>query len=316
LVPGAIGNATEPTVLNTDLIAIPREFLLPPKPDGKPAGLNELLAYTFDGMPPPLPPSPPARTVDETPQRRQQREEATAQLKAAVDSSAAYYKDKAMLTPLNVDVTRINNFVLSSMTGQPEQTFLSADRVEAGDSPGVKYPVEFLNSLNVSGLPEHKLTLKVGAVIMLLRNLSPRDGLCNGTRILLQRAHERVLEGTIISGDFCGRPVLIPRIALKTNKKAFPFIMSRLQFPVRVAFAMTINKSQGQSLGRVGLFLPRPCFGHGQLYVALSRSGNPPSGMLGVRIVVLDTDDRSQGRLENLDGVYTRNVVYTEVFRG
>ena len=59
---------------------------------------------------------------------------------------------------------------------------------------------------------------------------------------------------------------------------------------------MTISKSQGQSLGRVGLYLPRPVFGHGQLYVALSRSGNPPAGRLGVRIVAVDTEDGVQGR--------------------
>ena len=76
---------------------------------------------------------------------------------------------------------------------------------------------------------------------------------------------------------------------------------------------MTINKSQGQSLGRVGLCLPRPVFGHGQLYVALSRSGNPPSGHRGVRIVAPDTPDGKQGRFEGHDGVYTRNVVYREV---
>ena len=57
--------------------------------------------------------------------------------------------------------------------------------------------------------------------------------------------------------------------------------------------------------------LPRPVFGHGQLYVALSRSGNPPSGHRGVRIVAPDTPDGKQGRFEGHDGVYTRNVVGT-----
>ena len=106
---------------------------------------------------------------------------------------------------------------------------------------------------------------------------------------------------------------MVPRIPLQPSESRFPFTLRRLQFPVKVAYAMTISKSQGQSLGRVGLYLPRPVFGHGQLYVALSRSGNPPAGRLGVRIVAVDTEDGVQGRHDTLPGVYTRNVVYREV---
>ena len=65
--------------------------------------------------------------------------------------------------------------------------------------------------------------------------------------------------------------VLIPRVDMNPSRNRWPFQMQRRQFPVVVSFAMTINKSQGQSLKQVGLFLPRPVFTHGQLYVALSR---------------------------------------------
>lgn len=65
---------------------------------------------------------------------------------------------------------------------------------------------------------------------------------------------------------------------------------------------MTINKSQGQSLNYVGLYLPRPVFSHGQLYVAVSRVTSPK----GLKILIVEQDDTY--------AQYTKNVVYNEVF--
>ncbi|UYV77437.1 hypothetical protein LAZ67_15001023 [Cordylochernes scorpioides] len=75
-----------------------------------------------------------------------------------------------------------------------------------------------------------------------------------------------VLQVRILTGSFRGEEVLIPRIPIIPND--LPFKFRRLQFPVMVAFAMTINKSQGQTLQVVGVHLESPCFSHGQLFVA------------------------------------------------
>ncbi|XP_010445463.1 PREDICTED: uncharacterized protein LOC104728133 [Camelina sativa] len=132
--------------------------------------------------------------------------------------------------------------------------YLSADSIDPQDIEFLNNPVfssDFLNSIRLSGLPNHRLWLKIGAHVMLLRNIDPKGGLCNGDRV--------------------GDKVLIPKFIIKPSDTKLPFKMRRRHFPLAVAFAMTINKSQGQSLEEVGLFLPQPVFSHGQLYVALPR---------------------------------------------
>ncbi|XP_047129685.2 uncharacterized protein LOC100201102 [Hydra vulgaris] len=91
------------------------------------------------------------------------------------------YAKRAILTPNNVDSLAINEEVLDRLPGDVK-VYLSADTIETDDLNEINnFPVEFLNSLTPLGMPVHCLKLKIGAVIMLLRNLDLKAGLCNGT---------------------------------------------------------------------------------------------------------------------------------------
>jgi ATP-dependent DNA helicase PIF1 len=131
---------------------------------------------------------------------------------------------------------------------------------------------EILNTINVLNFPKHKLALKIGMPVMLLRNLCLRDGLANGTKLLIREIQPNTIQGEILNGPYAGTIHMIPRVTLiHEPDMEFSAGFSRFQYPIVSAFALTINKCQGQSLDKVGLFLPRSVFGHGQLYVGMSR---------------------------------------------
>ncbi|KAE8257116.1 hypothetical protein A4X13_0g2570 [Tilletia indica] len=185
-----------------------------------------------------------------------------------------YWSSRAILHALNVDVDATNEDTLQKLPGQIH-TFTSADTALTDDgdvSPA--FAAEYLATQTPSGSPPHVLNLKIGAPVMLLRNFDPINGLCNGTRLIVRAVRRNALLLTIISGaeDRIGKAVLLPRIDVRSGEGTLPFILSRRQFPIKLCFAMTINKSQGQSLNHVGVDLRTPCFSHGQLYVALSRA--------------------------------------------
>ena len=121
-------------------------------------------------------------------------------------------------------------------------------------------------------MPPHKLSLKVGAIVMLLRNLDIKRGLCNGTRLIICILYDHVIDAEVLTGNCSGKRVLIPRIKLAPSDTSLPFALQRIQFPLRLSYSITINKSQGQTFGKVGLYLDKPVFSRGQLYVALSRA--------------------------------------------
>jgi len=226
-----------------------------------------------------------------------------------------YFLDRTILAAKNSDVNSINAEILSSFHGN-KLTYTSADSVT--DKEYEYLPAEFLHSLDPSGFPLHKLELKKGVPLMLLRNLSPAQGLYNGTRLIVLNSTRKVLQCQILRKriDQAGAQmnddvVFIPRIALDSNTAEFPVPLRRLQFPVRLAFAMTINKSQGQSVQHVGLDLQTPVFSHGQLYVALSRCTHPRN----VKVLFPEHQNGTRDN-GNINSNKTANVVFNGVLDG
>jgi ATP-dependent exoDNAse (exonuclease V) alpha subunit len=115
----------------------------------------------------------------------------------------------------------------------------------------------------------------------------------------------RILEVRILAGDFAGQLKLIPRIKITSTNDELPFIVTRVQFPLRLSFSITVNKSQGQSLSVVGVDLRHAVFTHGQLYVALSRV----TTVRGLCVLL-----PPPGSAEEVEaGPTITNIVYSEV---
>ncbi|XP_057744719.1 uncharacterized protein LOC130962534 [Arachis stenosperma] len=197
-----------------------------------------------------------------------------------------FFQDRAILAPTVEIVEEINDHIVQLLPGT-EKEHLSADSICGSDAycdVDVDWiNTEFLNQIKCSGLPNHSLKLKKCVPIILLRNIDPAGGLCNGTRLIVRDLGTNVIGAEIVSGSHIGDKVFIPRMNLIPSDAGIPFKFQRRQFPINFYFAMTINKSQGQTLSSVGLFLRRPVFSHGQLYVAISRVKSKD----GLRILVL-----------------------------
>ncbi|KAK4516578.1 Chitinase 2 [Mucor velutinosus] len=121
-----------------------------------------------------------------------------------------YFAKRVILTPKNQDVAVINNLLLDNLPGR-KFTYYSYDQV-CDSQFRMQVPLELLNSIESGSLPPHGLVLRAGSPIMILRNLDPSAGLCNGTKLIVKPLGVRIIEATIVTGPKAGDVVYIPRI--------------------------------------------------------------------------------------------------------
>lgn len=156
-----------------------------------------------------------------------------------------------ILAATNDIVEYVKDYLLSQLPGH-EKVYLSSDGICTEDTTsydnGEVCSTKFLNSITCPGLSSHKLTLKNGIPVMLIRNINQTRGLCKGTRLLVINMGAHLIKCKVLIGKNVGDAVFIHRMSLIPSNTSLSIKFQSRQFHIVTSFAMTINKSQGQKV--------------------------------------------------------------------
>lgn len=191
---------------------------------------------------------------------------------------AKHFSSNCILTSVNATVEMVNSLLLSSFPSEiATHISTSFQHLSENEFDNSTSSAGFLNiwqkqmnNFYDAGFPLHILKLKVGAPVMLIRNIDFDQGLVNGTMLLILHVHcsatSNWLEARVISGTHKDSTVTSCRITFKHERDhKCQVSFTRKQFPVRLSFAMTIMKSQGQTFSnKVGIYLLKDLFSHCQ----------------------------------------------------
>ena len=219
-----------------------------------------------------------------------------------------------VLTPKNCDLYDINSLCINKFRPDIAPTIIkSLDEPIVEEYAKIYTDVtrtmaeEHLNKYNPGTLPQHILELKPYCPLMILRNIDLYNGIANGTRVQLLQIHQKCLQVKLLNGPFKDNIRFLCKIP-NTNKNDRNIKMIRRQFPIRLCYGMTIHKAQGQTIERLGIYLPNPVFTHGQLYVALSRVSDPTQIS-----VYIDDKEETQYVDREKNIFYTKNIVFQQI---
>jgi hypothetical protein len=165
---------------------------------------------------------------------------------------------------------------------------------------------DFLPLLTHNGIPLHHLRLKTGSICSLMRNMSVKKGLVKNARLIIEQLHHRFIQVRVINNltNTISDPLCIPRIRFDFTPNNCSWTVSRVQFPLRLAYATTFHGCVGLTLDKTVLDTRTDVFTHGQLYTSISRVRNRTD----TRLLRNEDDHPDHEHLH-----ITTNVVYKEL---